>query len=77
MRRDVTDLTYYVSATSLAIGFLHGSSDKQRQHVRHLIINEDKKSVALPECHAFGLVPYLQELPKLCVDRHVDIMNNM
>jgi len=64
-------LKYYVSATAQALRFLEDLPPDHRAQLRHLLVYEDRKSVALPECHVQGLLPYLRAIPNLRVERRI------
>jgi hypothetical protein len=66
---------FYVSAASQAICFLDSLQSYQRSNLRHIVIHEDKKSVALPQYHLYGLVPYLEELKRLHIERNINLWN--
>jgi hypothetical protein len=70
-------LNYYVSAASQAFRFLGSLSAHQRKALRHIVVHENRKSVAYPECHAQGLMPYLDTLGKLHIERKVDMWNTV
>ena len=71
------DLRYYESGTSQCIRFLGMLQHKQRCHLRHLVIREDRNSAAQSRCHAHGLIPYLKDLPRLRVVHRVDMWSAM
>jgi hypothetical protein len=48
----------YFSAAAASIDFLQRLSQPNRMHLHKLTILEDQRSVALPSCHAQGLIPF-------------------
>jgi hypothetical protein len=75
--KKMPDLKYHLSAASQAIRFLSNLPDHQQKALRHIIVHEDRKSVAFPECHAQGLVPYLENLDRLRIERRADMWKTM
>ena len=71
------ELRYYGSAASQSIHFLEMLQQGQRSRLRRLVIREDRRSCALPRCHAHGLIPYLRELPRLRIDHQIDMWSAM
>ncbi|VUC32042.1 unnamed protein product [Clonostachys rosea] len=67
---------YRFSAASAAIYFLRSIPD-QRRHMRNMVICEDRRSVAYPEWHGRGLVPFCQENPALRITRRVSLWGNI
>jgi hypothetical protein len=61
------------SAAATCIRFLNSLSPTSRKALRKLILLEDHESVAHPECHAEGLIPFLQANPLLQVERRVNL----
>ena len=73
-REPVRDSTrYYISAASQALGFLSQLPSHIRTGVRHLELHELNASIAYPECHVRGLIPYSIENPNLKIFRRVDL----
>ncbi|KAI0183873.1 hypothetical protein EV127DRAFT_376045 [Xylaria flabelliformis] len=64
---------YPFSAASVAIKFLHHTPISTRKYLRKIVILEDRASVAFPECHAKGLIPFCVENPFLHVERRLDL----
>ena len=64
------------SAAAAAIHFL-SSIPSSRRHIREIILDEDRESVAHPECHARGLIPFCQENPHLRIERRVSLWRNL
>jgi hypothetical protein len=75
--RNLPQLRYYLSATSQAIRFLDRLSAPLRLQLRHVVLHKDKKSVALPECHTFGLILYVNTLSSLRIERRVDLWSTV
>jgi len=65
------------SAAAVMIDFLRGMNERTRIRVRKLDIHEDRQSIALPECHAQGLVQFYYENPKLRINRRVNVWKAM
>ncbi|KAI0425368.1 hypothetical protein F5Y09DRAFT_321919, partial [Xylaria sp. FL1042] len=61
------------SAAAVAIKFLHNTPISTRKHIRKIIIHEDRQSVAYPQCHAKGFIPFCLENPLLRVERRLDL----
>jgi len=61
------------SAAAAAAHFLSSLSPTNRQHTRKIVVHEDHFSVARPECHAQGLVPFCQENPALRIERQANL----
>jgi hypothetical protein len=66
-------IKYRFSAAAVAIGFLGSLPAATRMQVQHVLLDEDFKSSARPECHAIGLVPFCLENPRLRIVRRVDL----
>jgi hypothetical protein len=62
---------YAYSAAAVAIDYLRSLPEAQRRALGTIILTEDHKSVAHPESHARGLIPYCQQYRNLRVKRHV------
>lgn len=71
--RQYTQGRYKFSAAAHAIHYLSHCPQQVRMHIRRIRLYEDTLSVAFPECHALGLIPFCQENPHLYIERHVDI----
>jgi hypothetical protein len=67
---------YRLSAASVAIRFLEGLSTENRSYIRNIRLNEDRASVAWPQCHAQGLIPFCQANPLLRVERRLSLWSN-
>lgn len=48
-----------------------------RQQMRRLVFHEDHQSVAYPECHAKGLIPFCRENPALRVERQASLWRDI
>ncbi|KAJ8132176.1 hypothetical protein O1611_g1446 [Lasiodiplodia mahajangana] len=68
---------YYFSAAAVAIKFLQETPSSTRSSIRKIILHEDRVSVAWPECHAKGLIPFCLEHPLLYIERRVDLWHTM
>lgn len=66
------DETYF-SATAVAIQFLERLPPATRMHLRSIVIDEDRKSVADGKTHARGLIPLCRENLKIRIERRVDV----
>lgn len=66
-------LKYRFSAATMAIFFLESTSLDTRLQIRKVVLHEENKAVAWPECHAQGLIPFCQHNPKLQIERRVDL----
>ncbi|KAK4201159.1 hypothetical protein QBC40DRAFT_278634 [Triangularia verruculosa] len=65
------------SAAAAAIHFLSSLPAATRKYMRTIRLCEDRVSVAHPECHIRGLVPYCLENPALRIERRADLWNNL
>ncbi|CAH0002269.1 unnamed protein product [Clonostachys byssicola] len=68
---------YRFSATATAIYFLRRIMPETRCLVQNIMIDEDYRSVAFPECHALGLIPFCQENPSLRIIRGASLWGNI
>ena len=75
--KGLSSLRYYESAASQAIQLLNTLDASCRIALRRLIIHEDHKSAAMPECYAQGLSKRLHQLPNLVIEYRVDMWNNV
>ena len=64
------------SAVTAAIRFLR-SWPCTVSGTRHIVLHEDRPSVAHPECHAIGLIPFCLEYPQIRIERRVNIWRNL
>ncbi|RSL72429.1 hypothetical protein CEP53_001131 [Fusarium sp. AF-6] len=63
------------SAVAIAIRFLNSLPIHQRLQLRKMAVHEDHVSVAHPQRHARGLIPFCRENPRLRIERRVDVPN--
>ena len=61
------------SACAVAIQFLQSNSPSTRLQIRNIVLEEDRPSVAFPECHALGLIPFCLENPRLYIERRLNL----
>ena len=67
---------YRFSAAASAILFLQNLSHSTRCQIRYISLCEDRVSVASPECHVLGLIPFCLENPRLHIERRVNLWRN-
>ncbi|KAH0421845.1 hypothetical protein CcaCcLH18_13195 [Colletotrichum camelliae] len=67
---------YRFSAAAAAIHVIRSLPITVRMHLRRVILEEDRESVAEPQCHAMGLIPFCKENPLLRVERRVSLWRN-
>lgn len=67
---------YRLSAAAVAIRFFKITPYNTRLQIRNVIVNEDRISIANPECHAVGLIPFCLENPWLHIERRVSLWRN-
>ncbi|KAK0672551.1 hypothetical protein QBC41DRAFT_313481 [Cercophora samala] len=65
------------SAAAAAIHFLGSLPVSTRKLITKIRLQEDQISVAFPECHIRGLVPYCQENPALRIERCASLWVNL
>ncbi|KAK0744514.1 hypothetical protein B0T21DRAFT_280526 [Apiosordaria backusii] len=65
------------SAAAAAIHFLSSLPANTRKYMRRICLREDRVSVAHPECHIRGLVPYCLENPALRIERRASLWTNL
>ncbi|KAK4448824.1 hypothetical protein QBC34DRAFT_102927 [Podospora aff. communis PSN243] len=65
------------SAAAAAIHFLSSTSANTRRQIRRVVLDEDRRAVASPECHIQGLVPFCLENPLMTVERRVNLWRNI
>ena len=65
------------SAAAAAIHFLKSVPLSLRLQIRDVLLLEDRESVAYPECHALGLIPFCVENSSLHVERRVSLWRNI
>ncbi|KAI4715118.1 hypothetical protein J4E89_000804 [Alternaria sp. Ai002NY15] len=64
---------YRFSAATAAIRFLESMPAETRLAMRNLVLHEDHESVAWPECHGQGLIPFCQENSDLHLERRISL----
>jgi len=75
--KDYMDYVKYTySAASVAIRFLQSLSPRTLAQIRTIVLREDYESVAFPEDHARGLIPFCVENTQLRVERFVSLWQN-
>ncbi|EEU42371.1 uncharacterized protein NECHADRAFT_79869 [Fusarium vanettenii 77-13-4] len=65
------------SAVAVAIRFLNSLPSHTRLQLRKMVVHEDHISIAHPERHAQGLIPFCKENPRLRIERRVDVLNTI
>ena len=65
------------SAAAAAIQFFRNASLNTRLEIRKIVLHENHLSVANPECHALGLIPFCLQNPELHIERRVSIWRNI
>ncbi|KAI4652689.1 uncharacterized protein J4E79_008996 [Alternaria viburni] len=73
----VERVKYCLSAAACAIRFLRSLRAETREHVRNVELIENRESIAFPECHGRGFIPFCREQPKLRVHRRVSLWRNV
>ena len=68
---------WHYSAASMVVHFFKSISHDIRLQIRKVILEEDRPSIACPECHAFGLIPFCLENPQLHVERRLNLWRNV
>ncbi|EXF76433.1 hypothetical protein CFIO01_11820 [Colletotrichum fioriniae PJ7] len=68
---------YRFSAAASAIRYLQSIPAAMRAQLRKIVLVEDYRSVAHPESHARGLIPFCRENPLLRVERRVNLWRNL
>ncbi|KAL8993394.1 MAG: hypothetical protein Q9169_006384 [Polycauliona sp. 2 TL-2023] len=61
------------SAAAAAIEFFKSVSQDTCLGIHKIVLHEDRPSVAHPECHARGLIPFCRQNPQLHIERRVNI----
>jgi hypothetical protein len=69
-------IKYAYSAASQAIRFMKSLSKSTILNLRNVVLLEDFQSVANPECHGRGLIPFCIENPCLHIERSVSLWQN-
>ncbi|KID99212.1 hypothetical protein MAJ_04694, partial [Metarhizium majus ARSEF 297] len=75
--RQFTHGKFSFSAASKAIRFLSECPEQVRMQLRRICLHETATSVAFPECHALGLIPFCQENPCLYIERRVNLWRTL
>jgi hypothetical protein len=70
-------VNYNFSAASNAIRFLRSVRPNLIQHIREIILLEDRESVATPECHIKGLIPFCRANSTLRIHRIASLWTNI
>ncbi|KAI8718249.1 hypothetical protein NCS52_00603100 [Fusarium sp. LHS14.1] len=65
------------SAAAVAIRFLNSLPARKRLHLRKVVLHENRVSVAHPERHARGLIPFCRENHRLRIERRVDVLSTI
>ncbi|CAO2655409.1 Nn.00g104730.m01.CDS01 [Neocucurbitaria sp. VM-36] len=65
--------SFSYSAASVALSFLRSITKSTRAAIRKIVLLEDRQSVAAPECHGRGFIPYCQENQNLRIERFVNL----
>jgi len=65
------------SAAAVAIRYMKSLRPEARKKLRRIVLDEDDASIAWPECHAQGLIPFCQENGQLRIDRRIDMWKIM
>ncbi|KAF6814913.1 hypothetical protein CPLU01_14276 [Colletotrichum plurivorum] len=76
IKRNGDRTKFRFSAAAAAIHFLQYLPATLRADLRSIVLNEDHESVAKPQCHVLGLIPFCQENTLLRVERRVSLWNN-
>ena len=74
--RETDNRKFYFSAAATAIQFLQ-SNPTLRLHMRKIILYEDNRSVARPETHGRGLIPFCAENAQLRIERRLNIWTHV
>ena len=65
------------SAAAVALRFFKSMSPYPLSTIRNVVLNEDKQSIADPECHVVGLVPFCVQNPYMHIERRVNMWSNL
>ena len=65
------------SAAAVALRFFGSMSPYPLSTIRTVILNEDKQSIADPESHMVGLVPFCIQNPYMHIERRVNMWSNL
>lgn len=66
-------LKFFFSPAAASTRFLKSLPRETRTQIRSIILNENYRAVAEPECHAKALVPFFRENRRLRIERRVDL----
>ncbi|KAL8927295.1 MAG: hypothetical protein Q9208_002472 [Pyrenodesmia sp. 3 TL-2023] len=61
------------SAAAAAVHFFKSVSQNTCLGIRNVVLHEDRQSVAHPECHVLGLIPFCIQNPQLHIERRVNV----
>ncbi|KAI4960927.1 hypothetical protein J4E86_002554 [Alternaria arbusti] len=64
---------YPFSAAAIAVQFLSFTPQVLRKKIKRLRLIEQQESIANPECHMRGFIPFCIDMPKLRIERRVSI----
>ncbi|KAF2113297.1 hypothetical protein BDV96DRAFT_648264 [Lophiotrema nucula] len=67
------NVKYSYSAACAAVRFLESIHDSNHPHLRHIVLLEDRESIANPWSHARGLIPYCRQNEALRIERVVNL----
>ena len=65
------------SAAAVAIHFFKSITQSTCLGIRNVVLHEDRDSVAQPDCHALGLIPFCLQNPHLHIERRVNIWRSL
>ncbi|KAI4695931.1 uncharacterized protein J4E88_000101 [Alternaria novae-zelandiae] len=77
MNEEFVECKQRFSAASVAIQYMKSLRPELRKKIRRIVLEEEEGSIAWPECHARGLIPFCQENKDLRIDRRIDIWKLM
>jgi hypothetical protein len=66
-------IKFHFSATTAALTFLQSISESAHSQLRTIVLDDNRASVAHPETHAQGLIPYCRDNPNLRIDHRVSL----
>ncbi|KAI4704692.1 hypothetical protein J4E89_009569 [Alternaria sp. Ai002NY15] len=64
---------YPFSAAAIALQFFNFTPQGLRKKIKRLRLIEQQESIANPECHMRGFIPFCIDMPKLRIERRVSI----
>lgn len=70
-------LMWRFSVAAAAIHFFKSVPQNTCLRVRNVVLHEDRTSVARPECHVLGLIPFCLKTPQLHIERRVNMWRNV